>query len=44
MHWEIRREMQLLLEHLPNLSDKKTMQYSHTNPTYLMEEGSCVFA
>ena len=30
----------IVIRTLPNLSDKKTMQYSHTNPTYLMEEGA----
>ncbi|MEZ7944712.1 MAG: cyclase family protein [Flavobacteriaceae bacterium] len=30
----------IIIRTLPNLSDKKTMQYSHTNPTYLMEEAA----
>lgn len=30
----------VVIRTLPNLSDKKSMQYSHTNPPYLLEEGA----
>lgn len=30
----------IIIRTLPNLSDKKTMQYSNTNPTYLLEEAA----
>ncbi|MDO6676307.1 cyclase family protein [Tenacibaculum sp. 1_MG-2023] len=30
----------IVIRTLPNLSDKKSMRYSNTNPTYLLEEGA----
>lgn len=30
----------VVIRTLPNLSDKKTMQYSNTNPTYMLEEAA----
>ncbi len=30
----------VIIRTLPNLSDKKSMQYSHTNPPYLLEEAA----
>jgi arylformamidase len=30
----------IIIRTLPNLSDKKNMQYSNTNPTYLLEEAA----
>lgn len=30
----------IVIRTLPNLADKKTMQYSNTNPTYLLEEAA----
>ena len=30
----------IVIRTIPNQKDKKTMQYSHTNPTYLTEEGA----
>lgn len=30
----------IVIRTLPNLSDKKSMQYSNTNPTYLLEEAA----